>query len=243
MRAIIVIGTDTGVGKTTFAATLARSFRCKGIDVGVMKPFATSTKEYSDQYRSEDTAILADSANTEDQDNEINPFFYPIPVSPYVATLITGKTPIAFSTALRCLENIAAKHDLLIIEGIGGLMVPLTEKETFADFAKIVNVPVIVVATSKLGTLNHMLLTVHASRSYGLKIAGIVLNFFPLRASIIDRQLVEAVKKLTNVELLCVISKLSREKQKHLKLDDVILNRILSCLSQDEHLDDKLSSI
>jgi dethiobiotin synthetase len=240
MRAIIVIGTDTGVGKTTFSAALARSLRSKGIDVGVMKPFATSTKEYSEEYRSEDTAILAAAANADDRDNEINPFFYPIPASPYVATLITGKPPIAISTALNCLENIAAKHNLLIIEGIGGLMVPLTEKETFADFAKAVNVPVIVVATSKLGTLNHILLTVHASRNYGLQVVGIVLNFFPLRANIIDRHLVEAVKKSTNVELLCVISNLrSRERQINLGLDDAILNKILGSLDHDARLDAK----
>jgi dethiobiotin synthetase len=239
MRAIIVIGTDTGVGKTTFAAALARSLTSKGIDVGVMKPFATSTKEYSDKYRSEDTAILAAAAKTDDRDKEINPFFYPLPASPYVATLITGKTPVAISTVLKCLENISAKHNLLIIEGIGGLMVPLTEKETFADFAKVVNVPVIVVATSKLGTLNHILLTVHASRNYGLKIIGMVLNFFPLRASLSDRKLIEIVRKLTNVELLCVMSKLSREKQINLELDDDILNKILGSLGNDHHLDAK----
>ena len=228
MRSIVVTGTDTGVGKTTVAAALARSLRSKGINVGVMKPFAASKERYSVKYRSEDTAILAKAAGVDDYDHEINPFFYSLPAAPFVATSITKETPITIMGAVSSLEKLKTKHDFLIIEGIGGLMVPLTEKETFADFARVLNAPMIVVASCKIGILNHILLTLHVSRNYGLRTAGLVLNSFPCRPSVIDRQLVDAVRRFCDIESIFTIPRLRRERQSQLELDDKILDKILA---------------
>jgi dethiobiotin synthetase len=228
MRSIIVTGTDTGVGKTTVAAALARSVRSKGINVGVMKPFAASKKRYSDKYRSEDTAILAEAAGVDDCDHEINPFFYSLPSAPFVAASITSETPITIMAAVSSLEKLKTKHDFLIIEGIGGLMVPLTEKETFADFAKVLNAPILVVASCKIGIFNHILLTLHASRNYGLRTAGLVLNSFPCRPGVVDRQLVDAVRRLCDIELIFTLPRLRRNRQSQLGLEDKILDKILA---------------
>ncbi len=226
----MIIGTDTGVGKTTISAALARSLRSKGVNVGVMKPFAASKRKYSIKYRSEDTAILAEAAGVSESDIEINPFFYTLPAAPYVAACITGEPAITIPTALNSIEKVRAKHDVLIVEGIGGLMVPLTEKETFADFAKAVNAPMILVARCKIGALNHIILTIHVSRSYGLRIAGVVLNIFPTRPSIINRHIMNTVTRSTGVEVLCIIPRLSRERQNRLELNDEILGKIISRL-------------
>ena len=230
MRSIIVIGTDTGVGKTTVAAALARSIRYMGVNVGVIKPFAASEKRYSNKYRSEDAAILAKAAGVDDEDNEINPFFYRMPTSPYLAACIARETAIAIPKALSSIQKVAAKHELLIIEGIGGLMVPLTENETFADLAKAVGAPIILVARCKAGVLNHILLTLHVSRSHGLRIAGVVLNLFPPRPNIIDKELINVVKKLTGAEVLCVIPRLRGGSELQLELKEEITHNILGKL-------------
>jgi dethiobiotin synthetase len=115
----------------------------------------------------------------------------------------------------------------MIVEGIGGLMVPLTESETFADFAKTLNLPIIVVARCSLGTFNHILLTVNASKDYGLKVIGLILNGYPQREKPVDKQLVIAVKKMAQVEVLCVIPKISSAKNEQFKLEDIVVDRIL----------------
>ncbi len=189
-----------------------RVLRARGINVGIMKPFASAKGIFSRKYRSKDTAILARAAHATDTDIEMNPFFYSVPASPYVASMVTKQTKVSMSVVLDAFHNLAIKHDIVIVEGIGGLMVPLTRTETFADFVKILNVPTIVVARCSLGTLNHILLTVNASKAYGLDVMGLVMNGFPQRETAVDKQLLTAVKKLAGVEVLCVIPKVRSHK-------------------------------
>ena len=227
MRGLLITGTDTGVGKTFIAAALVRDLYARGINVGVMKPFAATDRVFSHRYRSEDTAILARGAHSTDADEKMNPFFYSVPAAPYVASVVKKETKVSISGVLSVFHDLAAKHDVMIVEGIGGLMVPLTESETFADFAKTLNLPIIVVARCSLGTFNHILLTVNASKDYGLKVIGLILNGYPQREKAVDKQLVIAVKKMAQVEVLCVIPKISNAKNKHFKLEDIVVDRIL----------------
>ena len=227
MRGLLITGTDTGVGKTVLAAALVRVLRARGINVGIMKPFAAAKGIFSRKYRSKDTAILARAAHATDTDREMNPFFYSVPASPYVASVVTKQTKVSMSTVLDAFHNLAIKHDIVIVEGIGGLMVPLTETETFADFVKILNVPTIVVARCSLGTLNHILLTVNASKAYGLDVMGLVMNGFPQRETAVDKQLLTAVKKLAGVEVLCVIPKFAEVTNIHFKIEEIVVDTIL----------------
>jgi dethiobiotin synthetase len=114
---------------------------------------------------------------------------------------------------------------MIIIEGIGGLMVPLTESETFADFAKILNVPTIVVARCSIGTFNHTLLTLKVSVAYDLDVMGLIMNGYPRRQRAEDSQLITAVKRLAAVEVLCVIPKITENTRFRLK--DIVIDRIL----------------
>jgi len=227
MRGLLITGTDTGVGKTVIAAALVRVLRARGINVGIMKPFAAAKGIFSRKYRSEDTAILARAAHATDTDREMNPFFYSVPAAPYVASAVTKQTKVSMSTVLDAFHNLAIKHDIVIVEGIGGLMVPLTQTETFADFVKILNVPTIVVARCSLGTLNHILLTLNASKAYGLDVVGLVMNGFPQRETAVDKQLLTAVKKLAGVEVLCVIPKVAEVTNIHFKIEEIVVDKIL----------------
>ena len=227
MRGVLITGTDTGVGKTFIAAALARVFHSRGINVGIMKPFAAARGIFSRKYRSEDTARLARAAHSIDTDREMNPFFCSVPAAPYVASAVTQQEKVSISTVVDAYHDLAAKHDIMIVEGIGGLMVPLTESETFADFAKILNLPIIVVARCSPGTFNHILLTVNASKTYGLDVMGLVMNGYPQRERDIDKQLVIAVKKLAGVEVLCIVPKIAEVTNIHFKLEDIVVDKIL----------------
>jgi dethiobiotin synthetase len=205
MHGIFITGTSTGVGKTLVAAGLAWALRKRKIDVGVMKPFATADRVFSNKYRSQDTAILARASGVNDPDCRLNPFFYPIAASPLVASELTQGAPVNIKKAVHSLKHLRKKHEFLIAEGIGGIMVPLTENEYFAGFAKRANMPVIIVATTKLGTLNHTLLTVMACEKFGLKITGIILNKISKKPSIVEQKTAEVIERLIHVKVLALV--------------------------------------
>ena len=205
MHGIFVTGTSTGVGKTIIAAGLAWAMRKREIDVGVMKPFATANRVFSRKYRSQDTAILASASRVNDADSELNPFFYPIAASPLVASELKHEPPINIEKALQTLQNLGMKHDFLIAEGIGGILVPLTENESVASFAKRAELPLVIVSTSSLGTLNHTLLTIMACKEFGLNIMGIILNKMPRKPNMVERKTPEVIERLTDIEVLAVL--------------------------------------
>src|ERR671922_1088015 len=187
MRGILITGISTGVGKTVVAAGLAWAMRKRKIDVGVMKPFATANRVFSRKYRSQDTAMLANASRVNDADSALNPFFYPVAASPLAASELKHEAPINIEKALQALQNLGRKHDFLIAEGIGGIMVPLTESESVASFAKLTQLPLLIVSTFKLGTLNHTVLTVMACRQFGLNIRGIIMNNMSKKNNIVQQ--------------------------------------------------------
>ena len=205
MHGIFVTGTNTGVGKTAVAAGLAWALRKEKIDVGVMKPFATANRVFSKEYRSEDTAILARASGVPDSDCNLNPFFYSIAASPLVATELLQSPPVDIEEALLQLKKLATKHRFLIAEGIGGIMVPLTENKSLADFVKLTNLPLVIVSTSRLGTLNHTFLTVMACKKFRLKIAGIILNKTSKNPDKVEQKTAEVLERLTDIKVLARI--------------------------------------
>ncbi len=205
MHGILITGTNTGVGKTLVAAGLAWALSKRNIDVGVMKPFATANRVFSKKYRSEDTAILARASRVNEPDCSLNPFFYSIAASPLVASELKHGPPVNIKRAIHELKKLGRKHDFLIAEGIGGIMVPLTEKESLADFVKQADLPVVIVSTAKLGTLNHTLLTVMACKKFGLKIMGIILNKTSKKPNIVEQKTAEIIERLTHIKVSAVI--------------------------------------
>jgi dethiobiotin synthetase len=205
MRGVFVTGTDTGVGKTVVAAGLACLLRKKGIDIGVMKPFATGDKLYSKRFKSEDTSILAEAAGVSEDDEDLNPAFFKVPASPLMAAQILRKSPTDVQDALFPLKKLGIKHQFVVVEGIGGLMVPLTEREFVADFVRLADLPVLIVTHPRLGTLNHTLLTVRVCHEFGLNIIGIIVNMMPKRPSAVEKKTPYVIQRLAGVPVLAVL--------------------------------------
>jgi len=174
--AILITGTDTGVGKTAVTAGLAAALRRRGFDVGVMKPVATGG------FRSEDNCVLsADAlflqsvADVEEAIWMINPVCMEPPLAPSAASRLTG-TPVDFATLKQVFLDMTEVHAVTLVEGIGGFFVPLNDDMLVADLAEYFGMPVLIVAHAGLGTINHTLLTVEAVRTRDLRTVGVVLN-------------------------------------------------------------------
>jgi dethiobiotin synthetase len=171
MRGLLVTATDTGVGKTEVTCALVAGARARGVDAVGMKPAQSgvSPGEPSDADR-----LLAASGGCEPLD-ALCPYSFGPPLAPAVAARVEGRA-ISLGRIVDAARALAARHAAVIVEGAGGLLVPLTERETCADLATALGVPVLVVARAGLGTVNHAALTVEALLRRGLPIAGIVLN-------------------------------------------------------------------
>jgi dethiobiotin synthetase len=125
--------------------------------------------------------------------------------SPLVASQLTREPPPNIELALQVLQSLAKKHDFLIVEGIGGIMVPLTENDSIADFARMVGLPVVIISSPLIGTLNHTLLTVMACKQFGLTVKGIIVNKMPKKASPVEQKAPEVIEKLASVKVLGIL--------------------------------------
>lgn len=176
-KGVFIIGTDTGVGKTVISAGLALVAREKKIRVGVMKPVATGCFDRGGELLSHDTLFLLEASGGSKKHDLANPVRFRNPLAPLAAAREEDRT-IDTSHILRAYEELHENFEFVIVEGIGGLMVPFTENYFVSDLIKEFDLPVIIVARTKLGTINHTLLTIDAARSRGLKVLGIIFNNF-----------------------------------------------------------------
>jgi dethiobiotin synthetase len=176
VRGIFITGTDTGVGKTVVASALAAWCRAQGADVGVMKPVATGGRYRREgRWVSEDAVRLAEAAGTRDPWTLVNPVCFREPLAPWTAAQRAGMS-IRLDGVLRAFRALSVRHDVLIVEGVGGLLVPLTAELTVAELARALGLPLVIVARPGLGTLNHTLLTLQCAARYRLPVAGVLLN-------------------------------------------------------------------
>ncbi len=171
MRGLFVTGTDTGVGKTEVSCAILRDARARGVDAVAMKPAQSGAVagEPSDAER------LLEACGGVEPLAAICPYALAAPLAPAVAARLEG-VEISFGRIVDGARALAARHDALLVEGAGGLLVPLTARETYADLAVALALPVLLVGRAGLGTVNHVALTVEALRRRGLAVAAIVLN-------------------------------------------------------------------
>lgn len=167
MAHLTITGTDTGVGKTYFTCLLVRALREAGIDAVGYKPVCCGERT--------DAELLVAASGGVEPIEAINPVWYQAPVAPAVAAELESKQ-VSLAEIQGHAEEMASRHEMLVMEGVGGWEVPLTKEETFADLAERLAWPVVLVAANRLGVLNHTLLTERAIRDRGLKMAGLVLN-------------------------------------------------------------------
>ena len=173
---VLVVGTDTAVGKTMIAAGLAWALRRRGINVGVMKPVETGV---SPRKRS-DAAVLRLAAGAPDPIEDVAPYRLAAPLAPAVAARREG-VRLSLDRLVRGYERLAARRAFVVVEGAGGLMVPLTATKTTLDLAEALRLPILLVIANRLGAINHTLLTLHAAECRGLTVRGLILNH-PRRA-------------------------------------------------------------
>lgn len=170
-----ITGTDTGVGKTFVAAGLIRAIRDQGHDVCPMKPVETGCRVHKGRLIADDTLKLIQASGVDEPIDLINPYRFRKPLAPSVALEIEGGT-FKKRVVLDAYKQLAKKYEIIIVEGAGGIMVPLYKRYLFLDLVKDLNLPLVIVARSGLGTINHSLLTIEAARKKGIKILGVVMN-------------------------------------------------------------------
>ena len=172
MRGLFVTGTDTGIGKTVVTGALARALRARGVDAGVAKPVQSGNRADDP---AGDAMTLLRLSGLDGDPREVCPFSFEPALAPLVAARLQGAT-LDQEAVVEAVERLAARHELMLVEGAGGLLVPLGEDWTIADLALRLGLPLLVVARAGLGTVNHTLLTVNEARRRGLDVAGVVLN-------------------------------------------------------------------
>ena len=149
--------------------------RARGIDVGVMKPVETGCPRQDGRLEPRDALTLKERAGTTDRLDEICPYALEMPAAPWVAAEAAG-VAIDLDRIAGWFQHLAARHQLTLVEGAGGLMVPLTDMADTTHLVQKLRIPVLVVTRTSLGTINHTLLTCHWARQKRLSILGVVLN-------------------------------------------------------------------
>ena len=177
-RGIFITGTGTGVGKTIAAAAVLRAARAAGIDAVPFKPVQTGAVDGPGGPRSPDVEFCLAAAGMSPKPDEaalMAPLLYKPACSPHLAARIEGR-PVDLCTVRSCAEALLARHDAVIVEGAGGVMVPLNDSATMLDLMAALALPVLVVAVNALGTINHTLLTLSALRAASIEVLGVVFN-------------------------------------------------------------------
>ncbi len=195
MRGFFVTGTGTEVGKTVVAAVIARSLVATGARVAVFKPASSGLEDTSEP----DHVLLRRAAGSTQADDDIAPYRYDPPLSPHLGAELAGAQidPARLRAAAR---RASGRVDVLVVEGVGGLLVPLTLGYLVRDFARELGLPVVIAADPGLGTINHTLLTIEAARAVGLEVALVVLTPWPADPSTVERSNRETIERLGEVE-------------------------------------------
>ena len=202
---LLITGTDTGIGKTVIAGAIARWFRDEGYRTGVLKPAASGCVRRREGLVSEDAEFLAQCADAAQPLDLIAPQRFIEPLAPAVAADRAGEK-LDWSAIQRSIDIISRDSDVLIVEGVGGIMVPMDPKHTMLDVAQWLKLPAVVVARPALGTINHTLLTTNALRSVGVKVAGVVINRYPAETPpLAEETNPKAIEKWGKVPVLCLV--------------------------------------
>ena len=200
MKPLFVTATDTDIGKTYVCAGLAYALKKSGIDVGIMKPFACGVKQKIG-FSSNDLTILTNAAMVDDAEDIINPFFFPIPASPYTAAKNLG-VKIDVEHVMECFRKLDEIHDIVLVEGIGGIMTPILKDYAIIDLIKDLMANTIIVTSSKIGTVNHTVLTCNMCKNMNIPIKGLIINNFDSTGYPIP-ELERDLSALTDLPVLC----------------------------------------
>ncbi len=186
MKSYFITGTDTDVGKTWIIAGLARAFRNMGVNIGIMKPFAAGTLQKTG-FKSKDVEILSRAAKVNDPENLVNPQFFPIPASPYTAMKNSEvHVKVNVDLILQNFKKLSSIHDSILVEGMGGIMTPIMKNYYVTNLINDLNLETIIVTRTRIGTLNHTIMTCKMAKKYGIHVRGIIINQIDLDGYDVD---------------------------------------------------------
>lgn len=192
---LFVTGTDTGVGKTLVGAALAYLLRQKGCHVGVFKPLESGVPDPSGL--GDDGRLLAWAAAVGEEPDLIGAYRLREPLAPSLALRREG-IRVEWRDLLRAIRQNRMKYDFHLVEGAGGLLVPLVERRLVADLAADLGLPLLIVARPGLGTVNHTLLTLEVAKARGLRVAGWIISGLTVGAGVAERHAAEEIARLTD---------------------------------------------
>jgi dethiobiotin synthetase len=224
-RGLFVTGTDTEVGKTVVASAIAATLAAGGERVSVFKPVVTGLDQPEDGLAADHERLRA-AARSEQPPGDVAPYRFGPPVSPHLAAAAIGERvdPYRLRAAAR---RAVGGGDVLVAEGVGGLLVPLSGDYLVRDLAADLGMPIVVAARPGLGTISHTLMTIECARVAGLEVAGVVLTPWPAQAGEMERSNRETIARLgrVDVETLPALAVRAIGPQRHLPLDRWLRNR------------------
>ena len=200
--AIFITGTGTGVGKTIVTAALARHFRSRGLNVGVMKPIETGVKDPT--MLGPDAALLRWAAQVDADDDLLSPYRFSLAASPHQAAA-EARVQIDVKRIIDAFNTLRQGKDVMLVEGAGGLMVPIRGGYLMADLAGQLDLPLLIVTHPGLGTLNHTLLTTFSARAMDLALSGFIINRMPQNPDKIESEAPHLLSAVASADLLGVL--------------------------------------
>jgi dethiobiotin synthetase len=198
VRGLFVTGTDTGVGKTVVSAAIVGALRDRGVAVRALKPLITGLDDPPDPLWPPDHELLGRVSGHDPR--EVALVRYGPAVSPHLAAELSGE-PVRAGELERAVRDAVRDGEVAVVEGAGGLLVPIAPGYDMRELAAALELPLVVVARAGLGTINHTLLTLEAARSRGLSVAGVVLNPWPAEPDAIERSNRATIEELGDVSV------------------------------------------
>lgn len=174
-QSFFITGTDTGIGKTYVACQLIRHYVALGYRVVGMKPIAAGCEQVDGQWVNEDVRLLTEASNVDAPLHWVNPYSFHAPIAPHIAAQ-QGNVDIQLDVIVQAYHALAELADIVIVEGAGGLLVPLNDEITMAELAAALNIPIVFVVGMRLGCINHALLSLEVMRARHLPIQAWVAN-------------------------------------------------------------------
>lgn len=194
-QAFFITGTDTGVGKTYVACKLIHDFVAQGHKVVGMKPVAAGCEFVDGEWVNEDVLRLTQASNVKAPRELINPYSFTAPIAPHIAAEQAG-VEIEIAVIKQAFDKLAAMADIVIVEGAGGFLVPLNHRQSMADLAAALDIPVILAVGMKLGCINHALLTLEAIKARQLYLHGWIANQIEPGMAVYDENIAAITQKM-----------------------------------------------
>jgi len=202
IKGVFVTGTDTGVGKTWIAAGITAVWRRWGLPATYFKPIQSGCPEEGGRLVPTDARLAQELAGLPEPLELLTPIILRLPLAPAVAAAQEG-VAVDLHRVARALEELASRYDFFVVEGAGGLYVPLIDTHFLVlDLVRWLRLPLLVVARAALGTINHTALTVMAARQAGLPVAGVILNRFPARPGLAEQTNPGVIAAITEMPVL-----------------------------------------